>query len=157
MDALVTYRIERVAQPTQDVLDLITRHVQAMASETPEESCHAMRADDLFASDASLFVLKADEKTLGMGAIKPLQHDHAELKSMHTISQARGRGIGNALLEHMLNAARSMGMSRVSLETGSDDAFAPARRLYERHGFVECPPFGDYVEDPYSVFMTRSL
>ncbi|MCK0149740.1 GNAT family N-acetyltransferase [Marivita sp. S6314] len=128
-----------------------------MSSQSPAESCHAMGADDLFAAGAAVFVLKEGADTLGMGAIKPLDDTHGELKSMHTKSEMRGKGIGSALVLKLLDEARTLGLRQVSLETGSEDVFAPARRLYERHGFSYCPPFGDYVEDPYSVFMTRSL
>jgi putative acetyltransferase len=151
------FHVSQVLQPTPDLIDLIDRHFAAMKSQTPEESCHVMGAEDLFASGAHVFALQDDQGTVGMGAIKPLDPQHGELKSMHTKAEARGRGIGTALLAHLLDQARALGLRRVSLETGSEDHFAPARRLYERHGFTYCPPFADYVEDPLSVFMTRSL
>ena len=153
----MTMRIERVTALDADIRDLIDRHFAAMRSQSPEESCHVMNPDDLFASGASVFALREGSETLGMGAIKPLDDAHGELKSMHTKSEMRGRGVGKALVEHILDEARRLGLTRVSLETGSDHWFAPARRLYERHGFAYCPPFGDYVEDPLSVFMTRRL
>jgi putative acetyltransferase len=76
---------------------------------------------------------------------------------MHTVQTRRRSGVGSAVLLHIIDAARNMGLSRLSLETGSADFFVPARELYRRHGFVECAPFGDYVEDPNSVFMSRDL
>ena len=93
----------------------------------------------------------------GVGALKQLCPDHGEVKSMHTAEALRGRGVGSAILRHIIAAARARGMSRLSLETGSSPYFAPARALYARHGFVECPPFGDYGPDPNSVFMTLAL
>jgi putative acetyltransferase len=94
---------------------------------------------------------------VGVGALKRLAADHGEVKSMHTEEAARGRGVGSAMLRHIMAAARARGMSRLSLETGSWPYFEPARSLYARHGFVECGPFGDYREDPNSVFMTVAL
>ena len=153
----MAFAIEHVTQPRADISELIDRHFGAMRAQTPEESCHVMEADTLFSSGARVFALREDGETWGMGAIKPMTEAHGELKSMHTKEEARGRGIGNALLEHLIEEARGLGLTRLSLETGSEEPFAPARRLYERHGFTYCPPFGDYVEDPLSVFMTRSL
>ena len=91
---------------------------------------------------------------LAVGALKQLSVDHGEVKSMHTAEPMRGQGIGSTLLLHIIAIARVRGMSRLSLETGSWAYFAPARAFYARHGFVECPPFGDYHPDPHSVFMT---
>ena len=102
------------------------------------------------------FVLGADT-VVAVGALRRLSADHGELKSMHTAQAARGRGVGSAMLRHIMAAARARGMSRLSLETGSWAYFAPARALYARHGFVECGPFGEYREDPNSVFMTLEL
>jgi putative acetyltransferase len=94
---------------------------------------------------------------VGVGALKRLSAEHGEIKSMHTAEAARGRGVGSALLRQIIAAARARGMSRLSLETGSWAYFLPARALYARHGFVECPPFGEYQADPNSVFMTLEL
>jgi putative acetyltransferase len=94
---------------------------------------------------------------LGVGALKRLSPDHGEVKSMHTAEAARGRGVASALLGRIVESARAAGLTRLSLETGSWPYFAPARALYARHGFTECGPFGDYREDPNSVFMTLPL
>jgi putative acetyltransferase len=94
---------------------------------------------------------------LGCGALKELAPDHGEVKSMRTAEAHRRQGVARAMLDHILEEARGRGYARVSLETGSQDAFAPARRLYERSGFTTCVPFDGYVEDPNSVFMTRIL
>lgn len=91
---------------------------------------------------------------MGIGALKRLSADHGEVKSMHT---ARRRGVGGALLEKIIASARAAGLKRLSLETGSQDYFGPARALYARQGFVECGPFADYKLDPNSVFMTRQV
>ena len=94
---------------------------------------------------------------LGIGAIKRLGPHHAEIKSMHTAEVARGRGIGRAMLTYLLGVARTGGFRRVSLETGTTAAFAPARALYESAGFVPCGPFGSYKDTPFTRFFTREL
>ncbi len=97
------------------------------------------------------------EALLAVGALKRLSPDHGEVKSMHTAEAARRRGAGSAMLRDIIEAARASGLSRLSLETGSWSYFHPARALYQRHGFVECPPFADYAPDPNSVFMSLEL
>jgi putative acetyltransferase len=94
---------------------------------------------------------------LGVGALKRLSADHGEIKSMHTAQSMRGKGAGSAMLRHIIATARVRGMSRLSLETGSWEYFRPAQAFYRRHGFVECPPFADYVLDPNSVFMSLDV
>ena len=151
------FRIDPVVALTWDVADLLNRHFELMRMQSPQESCHVMTADDLFAAGASVFALRKESDMLGIAALKPLDETHGELKSMHTKSEARGMGVGAALVQHVLQEARNRSMTRISLETGSADAFAPARRLYERQGFTYCPPFAEYSEDPLSVFMTRTV
>ncbi len=97
------------------------------------------------------------ETLLGVGALRQLSHSHGEIKSMHTAQTSRRVGVGTAMLRHIIETARMTEMTRLSLETGSWAYFDPARALYRSHGFVECPPFGDYVADPNSVFMTLEL
>jgi len=151
------FRIVPVVAPTRDVADLLSRHADLMRAETPAESCHAMDAEALFASGASIFAARMDTTILGIAAVKRLDAAHGEIKSMHTRSDARGLGVGAALLQRVVTEARALGLQRLSLETGSSDMFGPARRLYERHGFSCCGPFADYTHDPLSVFMTRRL
>nr|WP_284438335.1 GNAT family N-acetyltransferase [Thalassococcus arenae] len=117
-----------------------------------------MTSLELRASGARVFALRDETGSVqAVGALKPLSGDAVELKSMHTLSEARGRGFGRTILDRLLGEARSMGARRVFLETGSAPPFAAARALYERAGFALVPPFGDYVEDPLSVFMARDL
>ena len=152
------FQIEQIATPAPDIIALIERHFDLMRSQSPEESCHVMSAEALFASGAAFYALRDKTgRALGIGALKALAPTHGELKSMHTVAESRGLGVGSALVDHLLGAAREMGFDRVSLETGSEPAFGAARRLYERHGFAYCPPFGDYKSDPLSVFMTRAV
>ncbi len=136
---------------------LFDRHTADMHADTPPESIHMMDKGALAVPDIRFFVLRDAGEPLGMGAYKRIDAGHAEIKSMHVLAEARGRGLSKTMLDHLLAAAQSDGFTRLSLETGSPDAFQPARAMYERFGFEECGPFADYVEDPYSVFMTIEL
>lgn len=139
------------------VLGLVHDHTARARAETERGSDHALDPDSLRAPDVTFWSVWDGDALLGIGALKRLDHDHGEIKSMHTVEAARGRGVGTALLRHIIAAARTRGIRRLSLETGSWPYFAPARAMYARNGFVECPPFGDYVDDPNSVFMTLAL
>jgi len=136
---------------------LLMRHFELMRASSPEESCHVMEPGALLERGVLLLAARDGDAVLGVGALARLEAGHGELKSMHTAVESRGRGVARAVLSALLDAARADGMSRVSLETGSAEMFAPARALYAAYGFEECPPFGDYVLDPLSVFMTRVL
>lgn len=149
--------VSRVHEPDAEIEAILNRHFALMRSQSPEESCHVMKPRALFDSGAHVFVWREGGRVLGIGALKPFQAKHGELKSMHTLSETRGRGIGAAILTRLIDEARGQGLTRLSLETGSFEAFEPARRLYQRFGFTECPPFGDYTMDPLSTFMTRAL
>ena len=139
------------------VLALLDEHLRAARAATDACSDHALEAGELKAPDVTFWAAWEGESLLAIGALQRLSPEHGEIKSMHTARSRRGEGIGGAMLAHIIEAARAMGMSRLSLETGSAQYFAAARRLYERHGFVECPPFADYVVDPNSVYMSRTL
>ena len=139
------------------VVALLHAHLTRARAETALGSAHALDLSGLRAPEVTFWSAWEGDAVVGVGALKRLSADHGEVKSMHTAEAARGRGVGSAMLRHIMAAARARGMSRVSLETGSWPYFAPARALYARHGFVECPPFGDYRADPNSVFMTLDL
>jgi len=139
------------------VVELLQIHLTTARAATAPGSAHALDLSGLQAPDISFWTIWDDEALVGVGALKRLTHDHGEIKSMHTAQSMRRRGAGRAMLRHIIAAARARGMSRLSLETGSWDYFRPAHALYRSHGFVECAPFGDYVLDPNSVFMTLEL
>ena len=139
------------------VAALLRVHVTQARAQTAPGSAHALDLDGLRSPEISFWTMWEDETLLGFGALKRLSADHGEVKSMHTAQAMRRRGAGSAMLRHLIAAARADGMSRLSLETGSWDYFRPAQALYRSHGFVECPPFADYVLDPNSVFMTLDL
>lgn len=139
------------------VIDLLRTHLTSARAETAPGSAHALDLTGLQAPDISFWTIWDDEVLLGMGALKRLSPDHGEVKSMHTTQSARRKGVGSAMLRHIIASARESGMTRLSLETGSWEYFRPAHALYRSHGFVECGPFADYVEDPNSVFMSLDL
>ena len=139
------------------VLRLLDGHLADMFATSPVESVHALDVSALAASGVTFWTIADGDDVLGCVALKELDPEHGELKSMRTDAAARGRGLGARLLEHVLDESRRRGYRRVSLETGSQDFFAPARALYAKHGFRETGPFGDYALDPHSVFMTLEL
>jgi putative acetyltransferase len=136
---------------------LLEAHLRHMHTLSPPESVHAMDVDRLRAPDVTFWSAWEAGVLLGCGALRELDPRHGEVKSMRTIDAHRGRGVAAGILAHLLDRARDRGYTRLSLETGSMSAFAPARRLYARAGFEPCGPFGDYAEDLNSVFMTRAL
>ena len=142
---------------TGDVRALLERHLTFARADTPPEDAHALDVDGLADPAVTLFSLRAGGELLGVAALKRLDDGHAEVKSMHTVEAARGRGVGRALVEHLVVVARERGYRRLSLETGAGPTFAPARRLYARAGFVPCEPFADYVASPNSAYMTLVL
>jgi len=139
------------------VVDLVRHHLTTARAATAPGSAHALDLADLQSPGVDFWTMWNGETLVGLGALKQLSADHGEVKSMHTAQSMRRRGAGSAMLRHIIAAARASGMSRLSLETGSWDYFRPAQAFYRRHGFVECPPFGGYVLDPNSVFMTLDL
>ena len=132
-------------------------HLDDMEPTAPPESRHALDQTDLQRDGVRLWVVTAAEQIVGTAALAVLGERHEELKSMRTDPALRGTGIASRLLAHLLEDARSRGVERVSLETGSMDFFVPARRFYAKAGFVPCAPFGSYVDDPLSTFMTMVL
>jgi putative acetyltransferase len=145
-------------QPTRpDIAELLAEHLADMHATSPPDSIHALDHDGLAASAVTLWAARDHSTLLGIAALKQLSVTEGEVKSMRTTRLARNRGVATELLCHVLDEARRRGYQRIYLETGTQDFFAPARRLYRRHGFAECPPFADYRLDPNSVFMTFDL
>jgi len=139
------------------VIDLLRLHGEINLSTAPAESCHYFEHARLKQDDITFWSAWEDTELLGVAALKRISGDHGEVKSMHTVERARRRGVGAALVQRIIEAAREAGMTRLSLETGSMDYFAPARALYQRCEFRNCAPFGDYKLDPNSIFMTREI
>jgi putative acetyltransferase len=142
---------------TPDLALLFVRHTADMHADTPPESIHMMDKGALADPGIRFFVLREGGVPLAMGAYKRIGATHAEIKSMHVLAEARGRGLSKAMLDHLVAEARKDGFSRLSLETGVQPTFVAARALYARAGFVECGPFEGYWDDPNSIFMTKVL
>ena len=140
-----------------EIAAFLAEHVQQMRSITPLENAFALDLDGLRQPDITFWSVWDDDRVVGCGAIKRLDADHAELKSMRTATARKRSGIASLLLEHIIAEARQMGFLRLSLETGSAEFFRPARSLYEKFGFEYCEPFADYQTSPHNVFLTRAL
>lgn len=139
------------------VLKLLNEHRESMFDHSPPESVHALDIDGLRAADVTFWTAWDGDELLGCGALKEIDPRHGEVKSMRTAAAHLRKGIAREILDHLTAEACSRSYERLSLETGSADAFEPARRLYANAGFELCGPFEGYVEDPYSVFMTKRL
>ena len=140
-----------------DIRALLEEHLAEMRSLSPACSVHALDLERLRRPGITFWTAWSDGVLAGCGALKELDARHGEIKSMRTAATHRRRGVARQMLMHILAEARRRGYARLSLETGSMDAFVPARTLYARHGFTSCPPFADYAEDPNSAYMTRLL
>ncbi len=140
-----------------EIKQLLTEHLEDMFAVSPPECVFALDLDGLKKPNITFWTVWQDSQLLGCGALKTLDDTHGEIKSMRTTSAARNKGVASTLLRHILDAAKQKGLNKISLETGSQDFFAPARKLYAKHEFRECDPFSDYKLDPHSVFMTRTL
>ena len=140
-----------------DVRALLQSHLAYAKANTAPEDVYALDLDGLLDPSVTFFSFRVDGELLGIGALRHLDDQHAEIKSMHTAEAARGRGIGRAIVDHLIGVAREAGYRRVSIETGTGPAFAPARRLYASAQFMPCGPFGDYGPNSESAFMTLAL
>lgn len=137
-----------------EIRELLAEHLRSMAAQSPPESVHALDLDGLRKPEVTLWSLWNDGQLLGCGALRELTPDHGEIKFMRTAEAHLRTGVARRMLTHILEQARARGYRRVSLETGVQPGFQPAQRLYAAFGFEVCGPFGDYVDDPNSVFMT---
>ncbi len=140
-----------------DVLSVLEPHLVFARGTSPPEDVHALDLGGLLDPALTLFSARRAGRLLAIGALKVLEETHAELKSMHTAEDARRQGVGRAMLDHLVGVARDRGCRRVSLETGSMEAFAPARALYASAGFSPCGPFGGYWPSPNSTYLTLRL
>jgi len=139
------------------VIRLLGIHLASSRAQTAPGSAHALDLAGLKSPEIWFWSAWDGDHLLAVGAMKRLSESHGEVKSMHTAEAVRRRGVGSAMLEHIIAVARNRGIKKLSLETGSWPHFQPAVALYKRHGFVACPPFGDYKLDPNSIFMTRDV
>jgi putative acetyltransferase len=140
-----------------EVAQLLEEHLQDMYAASPPECVYALDLEKLRKPEITFWSVWDGERLAGCGAIKELDASHAEIKSMRTANDYRGKGVAIKIMEYILTVAAERGYQRLSLETGSMDFFIPARKLYERFGFDYCGPFADYPEDPHSIFMTKMI
>lgn len=134
---------------------LLETHFAGMLANSPADSCHFLDLDGLNGPDVTFWSIHCDDDLAGCGALKMLDERHGEIKSMRTAEGHLRQGAAARMLEHIMAEARQRNLARLSLETGSGEAFDPAINLYRRFGFVDCAPFGEYRGDPFSRFMTR--
>ncbi len=144
-----------------EIRALLERHFAGMLASSPKDSCHFLDFEGLKAPGVHFWSIWDDSSAppslAGCGALRQLDDTHGEIKSMRTHDDHLRKGAGTQMLAHIIGQARAMGMKRLSLETGSTADFAPALALYKRFSFLECPPFGDYTFDPFSIYMTREI
>lgn len=140
-----------------EIAEFLEEHIKEMKSVSPPESKHALDLEGLRKPEITFWTVWDNSCLIGCGAMKELDANHAEIKSMRTAISFRGKGVASILLQHILNEAKLRGYRRISLETGSMPFFESARNLYTKYGFESCTPFSTYREDPNSVFMTRKL
>jgi putative acetyltransferase len=148
-------RLDDLSGP--EIAELLQEHLRDMHRVSPPESVHALDLESLRQPDITFWTVWDAGSLAGCGALKALDLQHAEIKSMRTAAAHRRKGVAKQLLQHILTEAKQRGYTRVSLETGAMDFFRPARALYASFGFEPCPPFADYTVDPNSVFMTKAL
>ena len=148
-------RVDNLRGP--EIRALLEDHLAEMRRHSPPESVHALDLDGLRKPGITFWTVWSGGRLMGCGALKELEPTHGEVKSMRTAPEYRRQGVARAMLAHIVGEGERRRYHRLSLETGSMDAFRPARELYESFGFSYCPPFGDYAPDPNSVFLTRVL
>ena len=142
---------------TDELAQVLQAHWLFCTSSTPIEHVYALNASKLFSPEITVFGARINGELIGVGAMRKLDVDHAELKSMHTLAKSRGLGVGKAIVAHIEDFARSSGIERISLETGTSEAFKPARELYNSLGYESCDAFGDYVLSEDNMCMTKLI
>jgi putative acetyltransferase len=148
-------RVDDLTGP--EIAALLEEHLDAMRSISPPHSVHALDLDRLRRPEITFWTVWDDGALLGCGALKEIDRETAEIKSMRTATRHLRRGVARTLLAHIVAEADRRRYRHLYLETGSTAPFEPAHRLYESFGFVRRGPFADYVDDPFSVFMTKAL
>lgn len=153
--AALRIQVDDLTSP--EIAALLERHMDHMRAITPAESVYALDLERLRVPEITFWSAWLDDALVGCIALKDLGDGHGEIKSTHTVAEMRGKGVGGALVAHLIGEARERGLTRLSLETGRTAHFQSAQMLYGRFGFVETGPFGDYGPDPHSFFMTRTI
>ena len=152
---MISIEIDNPEKP--DVTALVERHLRFSHENSPENSCFAFDVSALKGPDVTFWTAREDGRAIGTIALKEIEPGHGEIKSVHTHSDARGKGVGRKLVETVIEVAQARGWHRLSLESGTNEAFKPSRLLYEATGFEQCPAFGDYEDGTFSYCMTREI
>ena len=152
---ILTIRVDDLTD--NRTIELINVHLAGMAENSPSESIHALNVGGLKRDNVTFYSAWENEEIMGCGALKELTTNHGEVKSMRTVEKHLKKGVARAILQHIINEAKMRGYTKISLETGSMEAFQPACRLYESFRFTYCEPFDKYTDDPNSLFMTLNL
>ena len=155
IESLVHIQIDDLSGP--EIRALLEEHLASMRRHSPPESVHALPIEELRKPEITFWTVWENGELLGCGALKELDAQHGEIKSMRTAARHLRKGVARTLLRHIIGEAARRGYRRLSLETGSMAVFEPAHQLYARHGFAVCAPFASYVKDPNSVCMTKEL
>ena len=150
-------RIELDDLSGPEVAAFLGEHINEMKAISPPESKHALDLDGLRKPEVTFWTVWDNKNLVGCGALKELNTNHGEIKSMRTSVETRGKGVASRILEHIITEASHRGYSRLSLETGAMSFFKPAHQLYRKYGFIECLPFAEYIEDPNSIFMCLDI
>jgi putative acetyltransferase len=151
------YRIAADDPLRPEIAALLDLHLAEMHRWSPACKVHAMPAERLREPDVAFFAAWDGNTLAAVGALKELDPARGELKSMRAAPEYRGKGAGQALLFHLMEEARRRGYTWLGLETGRPEPFRAAQMLYRKHGFEECPPFGSYLSDEFSICMSRGL
>ena len=142
---------------SEESQSLVREHVTGMLANTPVESVHALPLDKLRQPSITFWTAWLNSELCGCGALQIIDQHHGEVKSMRTRAKFLRQGVAQAILLHIIHEAKARGIKRLSLETGSSDAFSAARVMYFKNGFEICAPFADYKQDPLSLFMRKLL
>jgi putative acetyltransferase len=142
---------------TEELAQVLQAHWLFCTSTTPIEHVYALDASRLFTPEITVFGARIQGELVGVGALRKLDEEHAELKSMHTLAKSRGLGIGKAMVAHIEQFAKNQGVKRISLETGATEPFKPARQLYKSLGYQTCEAFGEYVLSEDNTCMTKLI
>ncbi|MDB4232863.1 GNAT family N-acetyltransferase [Candidatus Pelagibacter sp.] len=137
-----------------EVNELLIKHFIELRSVSPEGSAHVLDIDGLKDSSIKFWSLWEDNKLMGSGALKFLDKNHGEFKSIRVHDKFRGKDCGLKIIKHLIERAKKLKITKISLETGAGKFFNPARKLFIKCGFKTCKPFSHYKDDVNSVYMS---
>ena len=140
-----------------EVNHLLTKHFIELRSVSPDDSCHVLDIKGLKDSSIKFWSFWDNNQLIGCAALKFLNDEHGEFKSIRVEDNSRGKGVGKKIISHLIEVAKNEGIKRLSIETGAGDFFKSARKLFKKFGFKTCRPFADYKEDPNSCYFDLEI